>query len=440
MSKNTIIKGTLILTITGVITRLLGFYNRIFLARLIGVRELGIYQLIYPLYVLAISFCSNGFSVALTKHVSYHIGNKDKKSALRLLKYSIITTLILSLIAYFIIYGLSYEISLKLLKNTECSDLLKIISLAIPFVAVKGCINAYFMGINKPFYHGISHLIEQIIRISTAYILSVLWTADKINSTLAVCAVITGEILASVLAVIIYYFNKKKCIYISENADTQSFDTLYKGYLKDAVPITGTNVMLTLFSSLEAIIMPAMLFYYYKNNDIAMEMYGIITGIVIPFLFFPSTITNSLSSMLLPAVSFAKAQNNSKKIRNALVASFSFCFALGVATTIFYMLFGNWLCVFAFDSSISGIILRKMCILCPLIYISGNMSAILNGLGLAFHNLIFNIASISIRILFTVTLVPTNGIIAYIAGITVSYLVLDIAMIITFRVKGKMKG
>ena len=52
MSKRTIIKGTLILTITGILTKCLGFYNRIFLTRLIGVKELGTYQLIFPLYIL----------------------------------------------------------------------------------------------------------------------------------------------------------------------------------------------------------------------------------------------------------------------------------------------------------------------------------------------------------------------------------------------------
>ena len=52
MSKRTIIKGTLILTITGILTKCLGFYNRIFLTRVICVKELGTYQLIFPLYIL----------------------------------------------------------------------------------------------------------------------------------------------------------------------------------------------------------------------------------------------------------------------------------------------------------------------------------------------------------------------------------------------------
>jgi len=45
--KKMIFTGTLILTLSGFLARILGFYNRIFLSNLIGAKELGIYQLIF---------------------------------------------------------------------------------------------------------------------------------------------------------------------------------------------------------------------------------------------------------------------------------------------------------------------------------------------------------------------------------------------------------
>ena len=84
MSKRTIIKGTLILTITGILTKCLGFYNRIFLTRLIGVKELGTYQLIFPLYILGISFCCQGIATTVTKHVSYLLGKQKQAETRRL--------------------------------------------------------------------------------------------------------------------------------------------------------------------------------------------------------------------------------------------------------------------------------------------------------------------------------------------------------------------
>ena len=49
IKKSTIIKGTLILTIAGFLTRIIGFLFRIFLNNKIGAEGLGIYQLIFPM-------------------------------------------------------------------------------------------------------------------------------------------------------------------------------------------------------------------------------------------------------------------------------------------------------------------------------------------------------------------------------------------------------
>ncbi len=429
MSKQTIIKGTLILTVAGIATKLLGFYNRIFLTRLIGVKELGVYQLIFPIYILAFSMCCQGIATTLTKQVSYYMGKKEETHAKKLFKYALLTSFILSLLAYLLINIFAHGISLYFLKNTDCTPLLKIISIAIPFISIKACINAYFVGLNMPGFQGISHFVEQIIRIGTAYILGVFWSAEKINASLAVVAVISGEIFATLLAIIFYLVTKHNRDKVSTEKQEKAHPKLiYANFLRDALPITSTNLILTMFSSLEAIILPAMLFKFYNNNDMALEMYGIITGIVIPFLLFPATITTSLSTMLLPAVSYASAQKNNRTIKKAIVSSLSFCFILGIATSIGYSLLGQWACEFAFNSSAAGIILRNMCFMCPFIYMSGTMSAMLNGLDKAFNNMILNVIGISIRILFTLTFVSSYGISAYITGMAISYILLIIGM------------
>ena len=160
-----------------------------------------------------------------------------------------------------------------------------------------------------------------------------------------------------------------------------------------------------------------------------MEMYGIVTGIVIPFLLFPSTITTSLSMMLLPAVSYANAKNDNKKIRSAIINSVLFCLMLGVAAWLIFLLSGKWACEIAFNNIKAGMLLRKMSYLCPLIYLSGTLSAIMNGIDKAFKNLIFNISGITMRIIISFTLVPKYGITAYISGMTISYFIIDILLL-----------
>ena len=57
---NPLIAGTLLLTVTGLSNRVIGFFYRIFLSRIIGAEGLGIYQLIFPIYMLCFSLCCHG--------------------------------------------------------------------------------------------------------------------------------------------------------------------------------------------------------------------------------------------------------------------------------------------------------------------------------------------------------------------------------------------
>ena len=84
--KKMIFTGTLILTLSGFLARILGFYNRIFLSNLIGAKELGIYQLIFPIYMLCFSLCCHGFETGISNLTSRFFAKGQKKNAHHLVR------------------------------------------------------------------------------------------------------------------------------------------------------------------------------------------------------------------------------------------------------------------------------------------------------------------------------------------------------------------
>ena len=179
--------------------------------------------------------------------------------------------------------------------------------------------------------------------------------------------------------------------------------------------------------------MPAMLFYYYNDSDTALEMFGIVTGIVIPFILFPATITTSLSTMLLPAISYANARKDIRAINSALKNCIVFCLFLGALASAGFYALGIPMCEIAFKSKEAGILLKKLCLLCPLIYTSGNLTSILNGIDKSFFALICNVIGISIRICFIFLMVPNYGLNAYAIGMFTSYTVINLLMLFGIR-------
>ena len=80
--KRELIKGTLILTAAGFAARLLGFFNRVYLANLISNAELGRYQLIFPIFMFCMAISCAGIQVAVSKWWRL-INGAGKKKAIR---------------------------------------------------------------------------------------------------------------------------------------------------------------------------------------------------------------------------------------------------------------------------------------------------------------------------------------------------------------------
>jgi stage V sporulation protein B len=158
--------------------------------------------------------------------------------------------------------------------------------------------------------------------------------------------------------------------------------------------------------------------------------------VVIPFLLFPATITTAFSSLLLPSISKAASVNDTLRIRQLFQCTVIICLGIGVFSACFYSLWGPTFCELIFANELSGGLLRKMCIACPLIYLTGSLHTILIGLGDAARNLLFYITSIGLRILITLTIVPRFGIDAYIIGMLASY-ALEL-MLLTLRINAKL--
>ena len=68
--KNPLLIGTFILTVTGLLSRFIGFFYRIFLSKVFGAEGMGIYQLISPVLALSFSLTVSGMQTAISKYVA----------------------------------------------------------------------------------------------------------------------------------------------------------------------------------------------------------------------------------------------------------------------------------------------------------------------------------------------------------------------------------
>ncbi len=79
--KRIILKGAIILTLAGFVSRIIGFFYRIFLSHTIGAEGMGIYQLIFPVYAMVFSLTASGIQTAVSRNVSGKLAVGDHKGA-----------------------------------------------------------------------------------------------------------------------------------------------------------------------------------------------------------------------------------------------------------------------------------------------------------------------------------------------------------------------
>ena len=96
MKKHMLIRGTLILTITGLVTRIIGFFYRIFLSHAIGAQGMGLYQLVMPLQMIAMAVAASGIHTAISRLCAANAALGNQKRTLDIFLVGTLLSLLLS--------------------------------------------------------------------------------------------------------------------------------------------------------------------------------------------------------------------------------------------------------------------------------------------------------------------------------------------------------
>lgn len=423
-SMHVLIHGTLLLTAAGFITRILGFFYRIFLSNTIGAEGMGIYQLIFPVYGLCNALSSASIQTAISRYVASELSHSSEKGAKTTLHAGLFLSLSLSALMGMIVYSFAEPIASVFLQEPRCTSLLKIMALSLPISAIHTSINGYYYGLQKTSVPAFSQLAEQIIRVVSVYFFATAALEKNITLTplLAVYGLLIGE-AASVLYCAAALSLHKSNISRSLSKEPSCIIQIKK-ILALAIPLSLNRFMINLLQSAEAVLIPARLRMFGLTTTQSLEIYGVLTGMAMHFILFPSALTNSISVMLLPAVAKAQSGNNQKQIDMAADSGIKSSLYIGILCTGIFLLYGDEMGTLIFKNTTAGGFITVLSWLCPFLYLTTTIGSILNGLektGIVFFH---NIISLVARILFVIFLVPKVGIIGYLWGILVSQLVI----------------
>ena len=465
MNKQNLLKGTAILTVAGLLTRLLGFFYRIYLSNALGAERLGIYQLIFPLYGICFTIYASGLQTAISQLTAAQSAKEQDGHPGRILAAGLSVSLLCSLTLSAIVWSKHTFIAEHLLLEPECAQSLRILAYVFPFCGITACINGYFYGLKNASVPAATQFLEQVVRIVSVYAMAVFIGGGNMSVTveIAVAGVVLGEIASNLynLAWLARDVKKRKKeeqnrTYHPSSAPLtdkyrnsppsgtstpdgrpSSTDSLekycnpsvsssqtYKKLLGLSVPLTLNRLLINMLHSFEAVLIPGMLRRFGLSSSEALSVYGILNGMAMPFLLFPGTITNSLSVLLLPAISEAQAVDNRASIKNATGLSIRYSLIIGIFSTGIFLVFGRQLGITVFGNETAGDYLTIMAWLCPMLYTATTLGSIINGLGKAHITFLNSVIGQSLRLALLYLLIPRLGITGYFAGTMISQIII----------------
>lgn len=387
MTKQTFFKGTLILVAAGLLTKLMGFVNRIFLSRIIGAEGMGLYQMAVPTLYLVITLTQFGLPIAISKLVAEAAAENNTNKIKSILKISLLLVSLLSIIFTLAMVAGAPFISQHLLTDPRVYYSLIGIAPIVPIVAVSSIIRGYFQGRQNMIPTASSQVIEQIVRIFTVLFLANAFLPKGVEyaAAAAMVGVVLGE-LAGVLS-LLYQFRQTKLKHIWAGSKIskalQRHRDTFKGLLRIAIPVTSGRLIGSLTFWIEPIVVTQSLAIAGLSTAAATTYYGQLQGMAIPLLTFPTFFTYSLAVSLVPAVAEAHAKKNWALVHRRIHQSLRLALVIGAPFTALLYILAEPLCLVIYGSLEVGTIMKIMVPFCLLLYFQGPLAAALQGLDYA---------------------------------------------------------
>jgi stage V sporulation protein B len=419
------LKGTIILLLAGFVTRILGFINRIVIARFIGEEGVGLFMMAFPTLILVVTITQIGLPVAISKNVAEAEAKGDFKKIKKILVVSLATTIALSLIFTPALILLAPYLSQTLFTDERIYYPLMAIAPIVPIIAVSSVLRGYFQGRQNMKPAAYSQVLEQVVRIILIAVMTKAFLPYGIEYAAAgaMLASVAGELIS--LIYLITTFKLKKRFPLRKNffKQVQSGKSTFKELMDIALPTMGSRMIGSIAWFFEPIVVAHSLAIAGVATTMATKQYGSLTGYAMPLLMLPSFVTYSLATSLVPAISEANSNNDGKLIEYRLQQALRFAFVTGGLAVVVLYILADPLMKLMYGSTNGANFIRLMAPFFLFYFYQGPLQASLQALNLAraamINSLIGNI--VKTAVIFLLATQPSFGIMGVAMGIIVGF-------------------
>ena len=406
-----LIYNTALLTGSSLLMNCIGMAFQIWLVGRIGTTGIGLYQLVCAVTSLCATVAISGIRFACTRLVSEELGLENSAGIRGAMRRCTAYGLFFGLASAGILWLLAEPIGFLWVGDARTVLSLQISAFSMPCIALCSAFSGYFTAVGRVWKPTLVHLAEQLAGIALVALFLEMSPEGDIEKSCA--AVTAGRLSADVLSLLlmaVVYAADRRSYYSGDEGGLR----LTGRMLKIALPLAVSAYARSALSTLQHLLVPRGLKAAGYSSDGALSGYGVIQGMVLPAILFPSCIMAAIAELIIPELTEAQVRQDEEGIKQTVASLFRMSLLFSSAVALFLFLFADMLGYVIYNSGEAGYYIRLLSPLVPIMYTDMTVDGCLKGLGQQVWSMGINILDALMGLLLVWWLLPRYALSAYI--------------------------
>lgn len=406
-----LIVNTALMTGSSIVMRCIGLVFQAWIVGRIGAAGIGLYQLVMSVSVLFATFAISGIRFATTRLISEEMGLERGAGVTGAMRRCACYALFFGLCAGTMVYFLAEPVGFLWIGDARTVRSLRITSISLPCIALSSVMDGYFTASGRVWKPTLVHLLEQLVSITCVmWFLSFAAAGDLEQS----CAAVTAggacaDVVSLLLMAAMYALDRRK---YRRGGDTVPH--LTRRMLAVALPLAVSAYARTSLTTLEHLLIPRGLKSSGLSADRALAGYGIVHGMALPVVLFPSCLLYALADLLVPELTTAQVSGRCGDIRRLVRTLLYRCLLFACGTAVLLLAFSGPLGRLIYHSDDAGRYIRLLAPLVPVMYLDTVTDGCLRGLGQQTRCMAINVLDATLGVVLVWVLLPRFGLAGYI--------------------------
>ncbi len=412
--KQNIYKSAAIVTVFSTIEKMMSFFYRVVLSRIIGAEGIGIYQICLSVFAVFLTAASSGIPVTVSRLMAKNNAVNDVRGKHAAVTAGVVGTLLLTIpIAILLFFGrnaLGF-----LFSDDRCTDIFLLLLPGLILTSVYAVMRGSFWG-NKQFVpYSVIELLEDAVMVILGCVLVYGVTDPVLGARRATIAVAVSYVFSFCVSLFWYFHKGGKFV----NPKRQ-----LKPLFSASMPITAMRTSTSLLNSVVAVLLPLLLMKAYGlDNSEAISLYGIAIGMSLPILFIPSALIGSISVVVAPELSENFYRKKTAQVKFDVEKSIKAAVFIAALLVPILFVLGDEIGEFLYSNEMSGQIVQRCSFMLIPMCVTMITTTVLNSMNRERRTLIHFLIGAAAMIISIVALTRFVGVYSYMIGLAASFLI-----------------